>query len=188
MLARNLLVLWCIGIMLLAGGPAGADRPSNAAIEKLANEPVSRLEWGLERFERALVDTFAIDPVTLETSSPPFFINVSYEHADAHILVEIGRTFASMKQARADDLCREYIVRVRGMLSVDRAGRPAIKGSSSLAADFFHPLTAAAKPDPEFANALDAGVALRALVPSPVNGVFAICTAALTNSPVRLVR
>jgi hypothetical protein len=62
-----------------------------------------------------------------------------------------------------------------------------VKGWSSLAADFFHPPTADAEPDPAFARALDRTVSLRALVASPINGVYAICTTALTGSPIRHV-
>lgn len=184
---QNSFIPALIGVALFTA-TAQADADANAAIDQLANTSVSRLEWGLEKFKRALIDTFAIDPLTLETSSPPFFINVFYENDDGRILVEIGRTFPSLNEGRADELCREYIGRVRGLVSVDRSGRPSVKDASSLAIDFFHPAKSDAEPELAFAQALDATVMLRALVASPINGVFAICTASLTGSPVRFVK
>jgi hypothetical protein len=79
------------------------------------------------------------------------------------------------------------IGRVRAFLSVDKLGQPSVGAASALAAEFFHPLGAATPPTVEFARALDAIVALRAIVASPTNGVYAICTAGLTGTPVRHV-
>jgi len=184
---RNRILPAFLVIAIFSGDPALADSESNVAIDRLAAGTVSRLEWGIEKLNRALVETFAIDPLTLEPSSPPYFVNVSFEREEGRILVEIGRTFASVKEDRAKELCSEYIARVRGMLSVGQVGRPSIGSSSSLAADFFHPMIAVDAPDIAFAQALDRAVVLRALVASPVNGVFSICTAQLTHSPVRQI-
>jgi hypothetical protein len=186
-IVRNPLLLMLVGLRLFMPGAAFAAPDPAAAIAQLAQGSVSRLEWGLDKLERALTETFAIDPRTLAPSSPPFFINVTYARDEGHILVEIGRSFESLGKGQADELCGDYLARVRGFLSVDRTGRPSIKQTSSLTADFFHPPTAAAPPDPGFAKALDRAVMLRGLVASPINGVFAICSASLTHSPIRYV-
>lgn len=182
---QNFILLGLLGSALVPVNATPAEPQTNQAIEQLAHETVSRLEWGMQYFKRALIETFSINPQTLESSAPPFFINVSYVREDRQIVVEIGRTFASVSADRAAALCIEYVERVRSMLSVDPVGRPAIGEASSLAADFFHPLTAPQGPAIEFAQALDRRITLRALVASPVNGVFSICGASLTHSPIR---
>lgn len=156
-------------------------------MRQLADSHVSRLEWGIEKLKNALVANFASDPLTLEPSDPRFFINVGYNDTQGNIVIEIGRTFASVEAARARTLCADYLGRVRGFLSVDKLGKPAVGAASALAAEFFHPLAAAAPPAVEFARALDASVGLRAIVASPTNGVYAICTAELTGTPIRHV-
>jgi hypothetical protein len=182
---RKTIISWIVGLTLFAGDATAAGPDPDSAVERLAKETVSRLEWGIDKLRRALVEMFATDPVTLEASTPPFFINVSYDREDGRILIEIGRTFAALSEDRARELCTQYIARTRGMLSVDRTGGPSVGDASSLAADFFHPLAAPRVPATEFAQALDRRVMLRALVASPINGVYSICTAGLTHSPIR---
>jgi hypothetical protein len=165
-----------------AGEPAADD-----VVQQLARSHVSRLEWGIEKLKDGLGANFANDPLTLEPSEPRFFINVGYDAARVNIVIEIGRTFPSIEAVRARTACGEYIGRVRAFLSVDKLGQPSVGAASALAAEFFHPLGAATPPTVEFARALDAIVALRAIVASPTNGVYAICTAGLTGTPVRHV-
>lgn len=176
-------------LVLLSSGSnmAAAQSPSDDAIGWLAQQTVSRLEWGIEKLRRALMETLSIDPLTLQPSSPPFFVNVSYQSNDKRILIEIGRTFASVGNDRAKELCTEYIARVRGLLSVDPLGRPSVGGASSLAEDYFQPIDPARIANGGLAEDLDRSVFLRVLVASPLNGVFSICTASLIGSPVRHV-
>jgi hypothetical protein len=164
---------------------ADAEFTAETAIERLARDPVTRLEWGLDRLRRSLLEIFAIDPLTLEPVSPPYFINAGYRPSDGYILVEIGRTLPSIGTNEAKTLCAEYIARVRGFLSVGKGGRPAVNGISDLAAEYFHPIEDEDSPDPDFAHALDQSVRLRALVAAPMSGVYSICTANLTDSPIR---
>ena len=172
-------------LILPAARVAAVEPGPDSAIDRLAGEPVSRLEWGLDRLRRALLEIFAIDPLTLEPSMPPYFINAGYAAGEGHILIEIGRTLPSVAKDEARSLCTEYLTRVRGFLSVGKTGKPAVNGISDLAAEYFHPLLATTPPDPVFARALDRSVRLRALVAAPMSGVYAICTANLTDSPIR---
>jgi len=181
-----MIVLRGCALALILSTPwvAADDTASDAAVAALAGEPVSRLEWGLDRLRRALLEIFAIDPLTLEPSVPPYFINANVAADGRRILIEIGRTLPSVGSAQARELCAQYIMRVRGFLSVDKTGTPAVNGISDLAAEYFHPQFRAAPPDPDFARALDGAVRLRALVAAPMNGVYAVCTAKLTDSPI----
>jgi hypothetical protein len=175
---------FALALVLSTPWVAAGDTPADAAVEALAGESVSRLEWGLDRLRRALLEIFAIDPLTLEPSVPPYFINANVAADERRILIEIGRTLPSVGNAQARELCAEYITRVRGFLSVDKTGTPAVNGVSDLAAEYFHPQFRAAPPDPDFARALDGAVRLRALVAAPMSGVYAVCTAKLTDSPI----
>lgn len=171
--------------LVLSAACATANEPSpDAAVEALGREPVSRLEWGLDRLRRDLLEIFAVDPLTLEPSKPPYFINANFVADDALILIEVGRTLPSVGADEARSMCTEYITRVRGFLSVDKTGNPAVNGVSDLAGEYFHPAFAAAKPERAFARALDGAVRLRALVAAPMSGVYAVCTAKLTDSPI----
>lgn len=182
--------------MILALGPfiltllfsftnaAANDASPAVAVEKLSREPVSRLEWGLDRLRRDLLELFAVDPLTLAPSEPPYFINANFVAADGVILIEVGRTLPSIGAEEARDSCAQYLTRVRGFLSVDTLGNPAVNGVSDLAGDYFHPTFASTEPEPGFARALDATVHLRALVAAPMSGVYAVCTAKLTGSPI----
>lgn len=176
----------CLFAVILWAAPAAAVDPHpESAIDRLAGEPVSRLEWGLDRLRRSLLEIFALDPLTLEPSSPPFFINADFDANERYILIEVGRTLPSAGKDEARGLCATYLTRVRGFLSVDKTGTPAVNGVSDLAATYFHPSPATSPPDPAFARALDSTVRLRALVAAPMSGVYAICTAKLTDSPIR---
>lgn len=178
--------LWLIATAIIfSTRPAAAAPMPDDAIQHLATGTVSRLEWGLDKLRRTLVETLAIDPLSLEPSSPPYFVNVSFELKEKRIEIEIGRSFPSVERQRARQLCDDYIARVRGLFGVDRSGEPAVNGVSSLTEDMFHPLDAATPPDSEFAQAVDRSVVLRALVASPMNGVYSICSARLTHSPIR---
>lgn len=171
--------------LVLSTAYATANEPApDSAIESLSREPVSRLEWGLDRLRRDLLEIFALDPLTLEPSVPPYFINANFVADDRVILIEVGRTLSSVAAEDARELCTEYITRVRGFLSVDKLGNPAVNGVSDLAEEYFHPAFATAKPERAFARALDGAVRLRALVAAPMSGVYAICTAKLTDSPI----
>ncbi|MGR9093349.1 MAG: hypothetical protein ACU85U_22485 [Gammaproteobacteria bacterium] len=172
-----------LALILSATRIAAVEPNPDAAIDRLAGEPVTRLEWGLDRLRRALLEIFAIDPLTLEPSTPPYFINADFEAG--YISIEIGRTLPSVAKDEARSLCTEYITRVRGFLSVGKTGVPVVNGVSDLAAEYFHPLLATTPPDPAFARALDSSVRVRALVAAPLSGVYAICTAKLTDSPIR---
>jgi len=173
------------GFAALTSISTAAPPAPASALEQLAGSSVSRLEWGIDKLRRALVETFAIDPLSLEPSSPPFFVNVGYDKSAAKIRIEIGQTYPSLDDSRARTECETYIERVRGFLSVDKVGRPAIGNSSALAAEYFHPLGAAEPPAEAFARDLDHAVTLRGLVASPLNGVYAICTAGLVDTPIR---
>jgi hypothetical protein len=171
--------------LVFSTASAAANEPApDSAVAALGHEPVSRLEWGLDRLRRDLLEIFAVDPLTLEPSVPPYFINANFVADDALILIEVGRTLPAVAADEARRLCTEYITRVRGFLSVDKIGNPAVNGISDLAAEYFHPAFATAKPEPAFARALDGAVRLRALVAAPMSGVYAICTAKLTGSPI----
>ena len=176
-----------IVVVLLAlpccAGAAGHD--GDSVIDRLAASPVSRLDWGMERLHRALIAHFERDPVTLEPSAPPYFINAGFEQDDGVILIEIGRTLPTIARADAKRECEDYIARVRSFLSVTRLGNPSVGSTSALMAEYFHPSHAPDEPAAADATALDALVRVRALVASPLNGVYSICTANLTNSPVR---
>lgn len=176
-----------LALVLSATRVAAVEPTLDPAIDRLAGESVTRLEWGLDRLRRSLLEIFALDPLTLEPSSPPYFINTDYAAGKRYILIEIGRTLPAVGKDEARSLCTEYITRVRGFLSVDKTGRPAVNGVSDLAAEYFHPLLATVPPDPAFARALDSTVRLRALVAAPMSGVYSICTAQLTDSPIRHV-
>jgi len=184
---RTVLLITILVLTVAAGRAVAVEATSESVIAQLSADPVSRLEWGLDRLRRALLENFALDPLTLEPSSPPYFINAGYDAATGTILIEIGRTLASIAAHDAKNLCSEYINRVRGFLSVGKAGVPAVNGISDLAAEYFHPTHAAEPPDRALARALDEGVRLRALVAAPMSGVYSICTARLTNSPIRHV-
>ena len=176
-----------LALILSATDVAAVEPTPDTAIDRLAGESVSRLEWGLDRVRRALLEIFALDPLTLEPSSPPYFINANFDAGERYILIEIGRTLPSVAKDEARSLCAEYITRVRGFFSVGKTGTPAVNGVSDLAAEYFHPLLATTPPDPAFARALDSKVRLRALVAAPMSGVYAVCTAKLTDSPIRHV-
>lgn len=185
-MARGALKILCGAALLGAGMVPGSGRAA-PVLEQLADTPVSRLEWGMTRLRQGLVENFAQDPLTLAPSAPPYFINVALADDRSRIVLEIGQTFSSLDEMRARELCGEYVQRVRAFLSVDRSGRPAIKGRSSLAEDYFHPAFAPAPPELSFARALDDSVTIRGLVASPLNGTFSICGAPLTGAPVRYV-
>lgn len=171
--------------LFLSTAYATANEPTpDSAIESLSREPVSRLEWGLDRLRRDLLEIFALDPLTLAASIPPYFINANFIAAERLILIEVGRTLPSVAAEEARGLCEEYITRVRGFLSVDKLGNPAVNGVSDLAEEYFQSVVATTKPEREFARALDGTVRLRALVAAPMSGVYAICTARLTDSPI----
>lgn len=172
---------------LCADALAANEQARVEALSTLASAPVSRLEWGIDKLRRALEQHFSIDPLTLAPSNPRYFVNVDYKSERGVILIELGRTLASLKEADAKPMCAEMIARIRSFLSVDKLGQPSIKNSSALALDYFHPLDASEPPSDAFAAALDASVQLRGLVASPINGVYSICGAGLTHSPVRHV-
>ena len=160
---------FALALVLSTPSVAAGDTPADAAVEALAGESVSRLEWGLDRLRRALLEIFAIDPLTLEPSVPPYFINANVAADERRILIEIGRTLPSVGNAQARELCAEYITRVRGFLSVDKTGiLPLVEVDHAEV----------------FARALDDAVRLRALVAAPMSGVYAVCTAKLTDSPI----
>ena len=154
-------------------------------LKQLRETPISRFEWGIERFRAALIENFRVDPISLEPSVPPFFINVNVNEKKAEILVEIGRTFGSTKETSARKFCENYLIQARSMLAVDRLGKAVVKGVSSLAADFFHPSNDADGPPVEVAKALDQLVKLRGLVVAPASGIYAVCGAKLTGMPIR---
>ena len=164
--------------------PAGATEPL-AALNELRETPVSRFEWGLEKYRQALKEHFRIDPLTLKPSIPPFFINVVFSEEKAEILVEIGRTFGSTEETRAREFCEDYLVRARSMLAVDRLGTPVSKGVSTLAADYFQGEQTDGTTDVKTAKALDELVVLRGLVVAPASGIYSVCGAKLTGMPIR---
>ncbi len=176
--------LFTLTLVLATAGAVANEPAADPAVESLAREPVSRLEWGLDRLRRDLLEIFAVDPLTLEPSVPPYFINANFVADDRLILIEVGRTLPSVADDEARGLCTEYITRLRGFFSVDPLGNPAVNGVSDLTEEYFHPAFATTKPDRAFARALDGAVRLRALVAAPMSGVYAICTAKLTHSPI----
>lgn len=99
------ILLGLLGSALVPVNATPAAPQTNQAIDQLAIDTASRLEWGMQNFKRALIESFSIDPQTLESSAPPFFINVSYVREDRQIVVEIGRTFAVVSADRAAALC-----------------------------------------------------------------------------------
>ena len=174
----------CLVFFTLISNKVGALEPLEA-LAGLREAPVSRFEWGLEKYRQGLVEHFRIDPITLQPSVPPFFINVIFNEEKAEILVEIGRTFGSTQETRARELCEEYLIRARSMLAVDRFGKPVTKGVSTLAADYFQPSNSGAGQDLDVAQALDELVVLRGLVVAPASGIYAVCGAKLTGTPIR---
>ena len=173
-----------IGFALLGlAAPVGALEPMEA-LSELRETPVSRFEWGLEKYRQALKEHFRIDPLSLKPSVPPFFINVVFSEEKAEILVEIGRTFGSTEETRAREFCEDYLIRARSMLAVDRLGKPVSKGVSTLAADYFQG-EETGPADLEIAKALDELVVLRGLVVAPASGIYAVCGARLVDMPIR---
>ena len=155
------------------------------ALSDLRKTPITRFEWGLEKYRQGLIEHFRIDPISLQPSVPPFFINVIFNEEKAEILVEIGRTFGSTQETRARELCEEYLIRARSMLAVDRLGKPVTKGVSTLAADYFQSPHSGKEQDLDVARALDKLVVLRGLVVAPASGIYAVCGAKLTGTPIR---
>ena len=168
----------------MGGTPVCALEPL-AALSELRATPISRFEWGLEKYRQALIEHFRIDPISLQASVPPFFINVIFSEEKAEILVEIGRTFGASQETRARKLCEDYLVRARSMLAVDRLGKPVTKGVSTLAADYFLASHTDAGQNLEIAKALDALIVLRGLVVAPASGIYAVCGAKLIGMPIR---
>lgn len=154
-------------------------------VEELRQTPVSRFEWGLERYRLALIEYFRIDPISLESSVPPFFINVNFDESKPEILVEIGRTFGSTQDTKARQYCEDYLIRARSMLAVDRIGHPVVRGVSSLAKDFFMPIHSSKDSAHSVAQALDSMVTLRGLVVAPASGIYSVCAAKLTGMPIK---
>ena len=178
--------LFCVVVYLIVTNFAIAGEFDRAGkLQELQQTPISRFEWGLERFRNALVEHFRIDPITLEPSIPPFFINVIFSAQENEILVEVGRTFGSSEETRARQFCEDYLVRVRSMLAVDRIGNPVTKGVSTLAADYFVSGLSADQDDKELAKAIDDIVVLRGLVVAPASGIYAVCGAKLIGTPIR---
>ena len=83
------------------GLPTLAQEPRNPAIEQLSGATVSRLEWGLEKLEQSPDQHFSIDPLSLEPSSPPHFVNVSWDPDDQQISIGMGRTFPAINDEQA---------------------------------------------------------------------------------------
>ena len=160
-------------------------KPPHEFVEQLHNTPVSRFEWGLERYRQALMEHFRYDPISLESSVPPFFINVNFNVAKSEIVVEIGRTFGAVQETRARQHCEDYLIRARSMLAVDKIGQPVVRGVSSLAKDFFIPIDSSEDFARSAAEALDAMVILRGLVVAPASGIYSVCGAKLTGMPIK---
>lgn len=173
------LVLACSAI-----AQSSLDSPLET-LKQLRETPISRFEWGLERYRVALIEHFRVDPLSLEPSVPPFFINVVFDEEKAEILVEIGRTFGSVQENRARQFCENYLIQARSMLAVDRLGNPVVKDTSSLAADFFQASSAGEDPPISIAKALDQLVMLRALVVAPASGIYSVCGAKLIGMPIK---
>ncbi|MGR8947132.1 MAG: hypothetical protein ACU84Q_03735 [Gammaproteobacteria bacterium] len=182
---RSVFFLRILLLVCLPPNTLALDDNKLDPLKELQRKSVSRFEWGLERYRNALVEHFRIDPISLQPSVPPFFINVLYSEQKSEILVEIGRTFGSTEETRAKELCEQYIVRARSMLAVDKLGRPVSKGVSTLAADYFFSTLTEEEVDLEAARALDEIVVLRGLVVAPASGIYAVCGASLTNMPIR---
>lgn len=154
-------------------------------LQALRDAPVSRFEWGLERFRNALVESFRVDPVTLAPSVPPFFINVNFDRSANEILVEVGRTFGTTEETRAKQFCEDYLLQIRSLVAVDRLGRPVSNGTSTLAADFFMPVDTPQQTLRETGGALDKVVKLRGLVVAPASGIYAVCGVQLVGGTIK---
>ena len=174
----------CVLTMLMVHSSLDATGPLEI-LAPLRDTPVSRFEWGLEKYRQGLIEHFRLDPISLHPAVPPFFINVIFSEEKAEILVEIGRTFGTVEETRAREFCEEYLVRARSMLAVDRLGKPVSKGVSSLTMDYFQLAPADAGQSANIAQALDELVVLRGLVVAPASGIYAVCGAKLTNMPIR---
>ena len=179
------------GLSLLPAIAMGAsnDRATDAmsrdeTVRMLSEAPVSRLEWGILKLERMLNAQFETDPETLAPFDPPFFINMKFDRERSRLIIEIGRTFGQLAADRAAPLCREYVNRVRIQFNIDRVGNPLVGAHSSLAAEYFQPLTAG-PPDPAFAHAVDRFVYVQGLVASPLTGAYAVCGAGIRDTEVR---
>ena len=181
---NRFVVFFCLIIFNVPVSLAQEVDPARS-LEELHQTPISRFEWGLERYRNALIEHFRIDPITLEPSVPPFFINVIFSAQKNEILVEIGRTFGSSEETRAQQFCEDYLIRARSMLAIDRLGKPVSKGVSTLAADYFMSNLASDVLDLELAKELDSIVVLRGLVVAPASGIYAVCGANLTDMPIR---
>ena len=179
----NFLRLICLSVLGFISVTCAAE-PMDI-LRELRETPISRFEWGLEKFRQGLVEHFRIDPLSLEPSMPPFFVNVIFSEENAEILVEIGRTFGSSEETRARQFCEDYLIRVRSHLAIDRIGNPVSKGVSTLAADYFQSPHLSVEQNLEVAKALDSIVVLRGLVVAPASGIYAVCGAKLVDMPIR---
>ncbi|AWK84804.1 hypothetical protein [Azospirillum thermophilum] len=103
-----------LGLAALAVWPAGAQRPGGGrdALDWLAGEPVTLLDWGMVRLREDL--DRAVDAVARETRSTVERTGVFYRPPDRRILLYV--TFVELPANRSGDVCRDLYGRIAGTL------------------------------------------------------------------------
>ena len=123
-------------------------------------------------------------PLTLEPSTPRYFINVDSSPSRNVSSSKSAKRSPSWRQRTPNPRAPDTFIEVRGFLGVDKLGNPVARGHSALSADYFHPPDALAPPVAEAAAALDRTVLVRGLAAAPINGVYTICGAPLTGGEI----